>query len=91
MEHHFITMMSHFNTVLTVNSPQFKFITNDKPTFSFYVPNLLYSVKVWFNQIKGVPLGETETKCLCIVYADMKKALTSFSQVLDFHRGPARA
>ena len=28
--------------------------------------------------------GETETKCLRIVYADMKKALTSFSQVLEY-------
>ena len=34
---------------------------------------------------------ETETKCLRIVYADMKKALTSFSQVLDFKCGPGRA
>ena len=35
--------------------------------------------------------AETETKCLRIVYADMKKALAGNSQVLDFQRGPARA
>ena len=28
--------------------------------------------------------GETETKCLRIVYADMKKALASFSQVFEY-------
>ena len=28
--------------------------------------------------------GETETKCLRIVYADMKKALARNSQVLDY-------
>lgn len=35
--------------------------------------------------------GETERKCLRIVYADMKKALARNSQVLDFQRGPAWA
>ena len=33
----------------------------------------------------------TETVCLRIVYADMKKALARNSQVLDFQCGPAWA
>ena len=41
----------YLNIVLTINSPQFQFVTNNKPTFILDKPNFFYSVRVWLNLI----------------------------------------
>ena len=36
----------YLNIVLTINSSQFQFVTNNKPTFILDKPNFFYSVRV---------------------------------------------
>ena len=36
----------YLNIVLTINSPQFQFVTNNKPTFILDKPNFFNSVRV---------------------------------------------
>ena len=41
----------YLNIVLTINSPQFQFVTNNKPTFILDKPNFFNSVTIWLNLI----------------------------------------
>ena len=41
----------YLNIVLTINSPQFQFVTNNKPTFILDIPYFFNSVRVWLNLI----------------------------------------
>ena len=41
----------YLNIVLTINSPQFQFVTNNKQTFILDKPNFFNSVTIWLNFI----------------------------------------